>query len=801
MLKLTPRTITAAILTFFVGLIFVQQLSFHIMSTKADSDYDRLVKVIFQDTPWLNALSWVERVDYDVHLRFHNPGRRHNDVAVIEINEQSIFDLGYFPFSRSVYKTLIEKLELAGAKVVAFDITFSERERNALSQLQEFREELIQTQGYDSTALKLLEDRIFKVDSDEQLANALVSTKLPVIMGYSFADEDASLALKKSQNMAQDDEKLKEVKALMRDFQVRPRAQGVTRIGKDGRELPLVSSIDSMEDRRPVINLPDLMRSLNKRSGIGQFLPSADPDSVIRRVPLFVEYDGMILGSLAVHAAAAYLGEEVTYLAEGGSVSARGVVKGEGGRPVDGRLYAPLSPRGDMMARYYGGPRIFPYVEFSEIVLGRLSDEDLKARFGGKMVFVGVTAVGLKDIRATPFTRDYPGVEVHATVASNILQGSFMHRDSRFFWYGYAMLLLFGVLSAVAVYRFHPLASFVTTALMMAILQVGSHTFFFDHGVVVPTILPSLCCFAVFFSGMLYRYFTEEREKKVVRAAFGRYVSSAVVEEILKDQSKLRLGGQKKELTVMFVDLVNFTTIAEHLDAGVVTTLLNEYFTRMTRILLANKGTLDKYMGDGIMCFWGAPLDLPDHARMACKTALEMQAEVARINAEWRTKHGITIEIRVGVHTGDMAVGNMGSDQVFSYTVMGDAVNLGSRLEGVNTVYGTRIIVSSATAAKCGEGFLFRPLDRVQVKGKEDAVQILELVSMLEGREPEWVHAFRTGLKHYQAGEWDDAESAFGACLTLKPGDGPSQVFVERIRDFRIVQPDEWSGVWKLSQK
>ena len=274
-----------------------------------------------------------------------------------------------------------------------------------------------------------------------------------------------------------------------------------------------------------------------------------------------------------------------------------------------------------------------------------------------------------------------------------------------------------------------------------------------------------------------------------------------MVEEILKDQTKLRLGGQKKELTVMFVDLVGFTKISEHMDAAFVTTLLNEYFTRMTNILLKNHGTLDKYMGDGIMCFWGAPLDIPEHARLACLTSLEMRHELARINAEWKTKHGITIENRIGVHTGEMAVGNMGSDQVFSYTVMGDNVNLGSRLEGVNTVYGTNVVVSAATAAKAGSEFLFRPLDRVQVKGKEDAVDILELVSLKEQKEPEWVHAFRTGLRHYQAGEWDDAESAFGACLTLKPGDGPSQVFVDRIRDFRLVAPDEWVGVWKFNSK
>lgn len=791
MLKNKPRLITFAILCLFSGMIFLQQIAFIFEAENGQNTSDDLIRRMF--FRWTSVLQWVERVDYDIHLRYHNAGKPHKDVVVVEINERSMVDLGYFPFSRSVYKSLIEKLEGAGAKVVAFDITFSERERNALNQLRAFREDLIKREGFDSPAVRMLEERIFAVDSDEDFANALSAAKMPIVLGWAFADMDASNRL----DVKPSDEVLRAVKT----YQIKPRQQGVTRLDKNGNELPLVSTITSMNGRRPVMNIADLVNSLNARSAIGHFLPSPDQDSVIRRVPTIVEYNNYIIGSLSMGAVAAYYGEEPTYLLEGGELSLRGVKRGPAGEAIDGQLFAPLTPWGDMLARLYGGSRIFPYVEFSDVVLGRLNEEEMRREFGGKIVFVGVTAVGLKDIRATPFASDYPGVEMHATMASNLLQRSYMVKDHRFFLLGYLLVLVFGLCSAFAVYHFRPLASFSTTLLLMAIVQMGAHNFFFNRGVVAPTILPSLTCFVIFFAGMLYRYFTEEAEKKMVRASFSRYVSGAVVEEILKDQSKLRLGGQKKEITVMFVDLVGFTKLSEHMDAGVVTQLLNEYFTRMTRILLANQGTLDKYMGDAIMCFWGAPLDIPGHAALACKTALEMQAELAKINLEWKARHGIVIENRIGVHTGEMAVGNMGSDQVFSYTVMGDNVNLGSRLEGVNTVYGTRIIVSAATAGSAGAGFLFRPLDSVRVKGKEDSVDILELVSFGQAKEPEWVHAFRTGLEHYRKGEWDDAESAFGACLTLKPGDGPSQVFRERIRDFRIVAPDEWRGVWKLESK
>ena len=501
-----------------------------------------------------------------------------------------------------------------------------------------------------------------------------------------------------------------------------------------------------------------------------------------------------------MRAIAAYYGEE-PILDGTPSLAVRGVTRDAAGDMHDGKMYFPLNSDGSFRLRYYGEGRDFPFIEFSDIVKDRFSEAELREKVGGKIIFVGATAQGLKDLRATPFASIYPGVETHATFASNVLEHTFLLRDQRFFFIGYALLWLLGALVAWAVYRFHPFYAFSFTMFSVAAIQLIVHFACYNNGIVAPSILPSVCCLMLFFTGVLYRYFTEEREKKVVRAAFSRYVSNAVVEEILKDQTKLRLGGQKKELTIMFVDLVEFTRLSEHMDATFVTTLLNEYFTRMTNILLHNMGTLDKYMGDGLMCFWGAPLENPGHARLACLTALEMRSELARINREWEVKHGIKIESRIGVHTGVVSVGNMGSDQVFSYTVMGDNVNLGSRLEGVNTVYGTSIVVSAATAAKAGGGFLFRPLDRVQVRGKEDAVDILELVAPKPEKEPEWVHAFRTGLTHYQAGEWDDAESAFGACLSLKPGDGPSQVFIDRIHDFRIVAPDDWVGVWKLSSK
>jgi adenylate cyclase len=367
----------------------------------------------------------------------------------------------------------------------------------------------------------------------------------------------------------------------------------------------------------------DLLPLLPKAT-LGFFTPDPDSDSVIRRIQVVVEYGGAFFISLAMRAVSKYL--RITPVLE----------RDENGlwmRSREGGLNVPLSNYGGMFARYYGKERTFHYEEFADVVNDHV--KNAKEVFNGKIVFVGATATGLKDIRATPFSSDYPGVETHATIASNILNNEFMVKDHRYFVVGYFFLIALGLLSWV-VYRYHPLVASVACVIAIAVVQLVVQNFYFNRGIVVPSLMPCLELVTLLFTGILYRYFTEEKEKKFVRTAFSRYVSGAVVEELLKDQTKLQLGGQKKELTVMFSDLAGFTKLSEHLDAAFVTLLLNEYFTRMTEVILRNHGTLDKYMGDGIMCFWGAPLDLPDHAVHACRAAVEMGQELERLNVEWQ---------------------------------------------------------------------------------------------------------------------------------------------------------------------
>jgi len=773
MLKISPRFITIAVLLSFISLIGIQHFIYFVRNQITDSDA-QLLESISEKIPFL---AWIERSDFDMHLRYHRPGPIYPDIVVVEVNERSMQELGQFPFPRKIYSKFIKNLEKLGAKVIAFDITFPEKERNTVaSQVKSIVEDLERLGSGGVQAAQIVRKKIDLEDGDVIFGQALRESKIPIVIGFTFSGQNAIDSGAANISPAQ-----KEL------FQT---AHSIFRSQANDN-----SYIHTMNNTIPVLPHLDLLKSLGSNSYLGSFIAEPDADSVIRSVAAVITYEGTAFTSLAVRAVAGYLGVEPALYGDHGLR-----IKD---RQEQGKLDIPLNPLGSAMVRYYGAERLIPYFEFSDIVSDDVkTQEKLAKELNGKIIFVGVTAVGLKDIRANPFSRDYPGVEVHATFASNILTRSYLEKDHRYYRYGYIFILVLGGLAGFFVYGMHPVLGFLLSLILIALFQVCANEFFFNDGLVVPTIIPSISALTVFFSGLLYRYFTEEKEKKRVRSAFSRYVSGPVMEEILKDQSKLKLGGQKKDLTVMFCDLVGFTKLSESLDPTALTMLINEYFTRMTKIILARRGTLDKYMGDAVMCFWGAPIDIKDNAVWACQAALEMNAEIDQINRDWSGKYNVKIGMRIGIHSGEMNVGNMGSEQVFSYTVMGDNVNLGSRLEGVNNVYGTTIICSKATKEAAGSKFRFRFLDKVRVKGKEEVVEIYELDGwMKDSTDSNWISLFEKSWQSYAKGDWDKAEEEFYEVVGLKPEDMPTKVFLDRIKEFKLNPPNDWDGVWALTTK
>jgi adenylate cyclase len=301
-----------------------------------------------------------------------------------------------------------------------------------------------------------------------------------------------------------------------------------------------------------------------------------------------------------------------------------------------------------------------------------------------------------------------------------------------------------------------------------------------------------------------YRYLTEEREKRNIRLAFRYYLTPSVMDAVLADPSLLKLGGEKRELTVLFSDIRGFTSLSEKLAPEQLVHMLNDYLTPMTDVVFENGGTLDKYMGDAIMAFYGAPLEQPDHALRAVKTADSMMRALATLAPEWRAEGLPTLDIGIGINSGPMVVGNMGSESRFDYTVMGDAVNLGSRLEGTNKVYGTHVILSEDTEALVRGQVTTRELDSVRVKGKHKPVRIYELIS-IGSPPPEWVEAleeYRRGLSLYRQRDFEQAAASFERVLERRPGDKPAEMYVRRCRDLQATPPAlDWDGVLDLLTK
>jgi adenylate cyclase len=317
-------------------------------------------------------------------------------------------------------------------------------------------------------------------------------------------------------------------------------------------------------------------------------------------------------------------------------------------------------------------------------------------------------------------------------------------------------------------------------------------------------IYPVLTMLAIYLGITVYRYIKEEREKKKIRGAFQYYLTASVINEMLKDPTKLKLGGDKKDLSVLFSDIRGFTTISEKLTPEELVHLLNEYLTAMTNIVFQYDGLLDKYMGDAIMAVFGAPLSQPDHAQRACLTALGMLSELQRLQKKWQEEGRPILNIGIGINTGDMVVGNMGSEMRFDYTVMGDNVNLGSRLEGINKEYGSNIVISEFTYNAIKEAMCCRELDYVRVKGKKLPVRIYELLDEKknENKWKELITNFEEGLTLYRAARWDEAIDIFQKALSIRPEDGASRLYIERCRNLKEEPPAQpWDGVFTMTRK
>jgi adenylate cyclase len=549
--------------------------------------------------------------------------------------------------------------------------------------------------------------------------------------------------------------------------------------GADDSPVPL--------GRFAVRNLPELTTAA---AGLGYFNFRPDHDALFRRAMLAVRFHDRVVLPLSL-AMLQHAWPDRPSAIRFGPFGVESVRLGDTTIPVD--------RDGEMLINYRGAGQTFRFISAADVLAKRVAPADV---FHDKFVVLGISAIGVADVRATPVDASLPGVEIHATILDNVLRRDFIAQPT---WSGpdLAVILLLALLVGVTLRFTHGLMSaLLATTIIVAYLAL-SQLVFQRTGIVLAAIAPTLAAALTYSAVSLNQYLTVDRENRRTRRMLEFYLSPALARYLSERPDMLRLGGEKSDRSVLFSDLQGFTKMSEGLAPEQLVLLLNDYLGEMTDCVFAQDGMLDKYVGDGVMAVWSAPVAQTDHALRACRSALAMVEKLALINARNAARGWPTLRVRIGLNSGPMVFGNMGSEGHLSLTVMGDEVNLGARLEGINKSYGSTIIASEATIAASGDGLVVRELDRVRVRGRTGAVRIYEILGERDSaaRWQALLDHFAAGLAAFRARDWAAASDAFEAALAARPNDGPSAYYLRRCQKFaETPPPDSWEAVTSFEE-
>lgn len=645
----------------------------------------------FSQNPFLEAF---EYKTYDLRFReLRGPIPVESSIGIIAIDDNSIAQLGRYPWSRNEYARLLDKLKEAQVKAVLFDAFFPERDT-------------------------LVNDQAF------------------------------GAAMKRAGNVAL---------ASLYAFDQQDRVVGVTH------------------------SLPELERAAMTVGHINLF---PDEDGVNRRAPLLIEADGSLHPSLGLTAAMLALGR-ADYAIEGNEV-------------VLGERRIPVGDFNSMWINYVGPSNLYPRYSFIDIVQGRIPAEQIR----GKVLFVGATAPGIYDLRVTPFSRNAPGVEIHANIADNIISNRFIRQGGTQALWDMAFIVLLGALAFGLTVRLKLYGAIPATALLLA-GYVWYANYMFAAGYWINIIYPTLSAVLALLVGGSFRYLVLERSAREMRSMFSSYLSPKLVAQLEKDPAAAKIGGDNKEVTVLFTDIKGFTSFSETHPAQVVVSRLNEYLGAMVQVIERHDGTIDKFIGDAIMAYWGAPLTQPDHAKLAMECLQAMALRMDELQAKWRAEGIEPLSIRCGLHSGEVVAGNVGlAGKKMEYTVIGDTVNLASRLEGTAKYYGITYLVGEATYVRAQDVCRYREIDKIRVVGKHLPVTIYEPQIGERALSDAHLDAFHAALESYRQRQWEAARSVFLRLAAELPADKPTQIYLERCGYFaENPPPQDWDGVFTRSEK
>jgi adenylate cyclase len=528
-------------------------------------------------------------------------------------------------------------------------------------------------------------------------------------------------------------------------------------------------------------SLPEIERGA---IGVGHINQLPDDDGVIRRNPLLIEKDGKQIPSLGLVAAMLALGE-TKYVAGDFDIAL-----GEHHIPVDGEYR--------MWLNYVGGPGVYPRYSFTDVVNGRIPAKELK----GKILFLGATALGIYDMRVTPFNGNTPGVELHATIADNIISERYIRQGGMEALIDMIFIVAMGALAFFLTTRLRLYGAIPATAILLS-GYIWFTYYMFNAGHWINMIYPIMSAVIAILVGGGFRYLVLERSAREMRSMFSSYLSPKLVARLEKDPEAAKIGGDNKEVTVLFTDIKSFTTFSEAHPPQEVVSRLNEYLGAMVQVIEQHDGTIDKFIGDGIMAYWGAPLAQPDHAKLAIDCIKAINERMKELRVKWQERGVEPFTIRGGVQSGEVVAGNVGlAGKKMEYTVIGDTVNQAARLEGTAKYYGVTYLVGEETYQRTREICRYRELDKIRVVGKQLPVTIYEPLEGLSMLDAATAGRFEAALALYRASAWEKAQTAFTAVLDIEPEDKPSKIYLERCGYFMQNPPTvDWDGVFNRAEK
>jgi adenylate cyclase len=698
----------------------------------------------------------LDNLAYDMQLRtklFTHKSKHDFDVVIVDVDDKSLQEQGRWPWPRGVIGKLLDQMQADGVVVVATDMMFPEPETDVTVLIGD---ELVKRNLSTPELVTILNMIRPDLNNDLKLAGSLQNKD--IVLGMTFLPRDTQTGL------------------------LPPPLLALT---------PKQNFLDIFNAKGYLSNIPILQSSAKNAGFINVY---ADPDGIIRRVPVVMRYKNDVYPSLALDAVKIYLlsNAKLNTAMYDNSEQLEAVKLGDHIIPTDSF--------GQVLVPFIGKSYTFPYYSAADVLNNKVSANALS----GKIAFLGTSATGLGDLRATAIQGVYPGVEIQASIAQGILDNNFSYRPAWAIGAEIFLAVALGIFFAVLFPFCGPRSTALLTIFTPIIIIFLNNWLWLKTGLILFVLIPILLIIILAMLNMIYGYVFETRKRERIKNMFGQYVPEKHIDEMLKTSGSFSLHGEDRMMTVLFADIRNFTTISEPMSASELKELLNQFFTPMTEVIFKYKGTIDKYIGDLIMAFWGAPLKDKRHAQHAISAALEMQKVAATLNTTFEKRGWPDIKIGIGLNSGLMSVGDMGSKFRRNYTVLGDAVNLASRVEGLTKFYGVNLMVAENTYHDQPK-FLFRQLDQVRVKGKKLGITIYEVISTMTEATPAKIAEIKasdTALQDYFQQRWDEAERKFSELNAAHPDTKLYKLYLERISEFKQTPPPaDWDGIYAHKDK